>query len=121
MAEPELNEMLAKESDRRVPAVKKGLSKLAKASEPNSAKVEEMRVEVHGLKGAAMVIGQNQLGRLAERAEQLLTARAKEGTIDADLAARLSAAMDAFQEGSKAAADGDPEPPSVSDALVALA
>ncbi len=112
--------MLAKEADRRVPAVKKGLRKLAKASKPDPDKVEELRVEVHGLKGAALVIGEDHLGRLAERAERLLAARTDDGTIDAALAARLSEAMDAFREGSQAAADGEPEPDSVPESLVAL-
>ena len=66
------------------------------------------------------MIGQQQLGRLAERAEQLLAARTAEGTIDPDLADRLGEAMDAFQAGARAAADGEPEPPAVAEALVAL-
>jgi chemotaxis protein histidine kinase CheA len=116
----ELHEMLAAEADRRVPPMQKSLRKLAKATKPDPDAVEELRVEVHGLKGAALVIGQDHLGRLAERAEQLLAARAGEGTIDPELAGRLGGAMDAFREGARAAAEGESEPSSVPDALVAL-
>ena len=112
--------MLAAEADRRVPPLQKSLKKLAKGSNPDSEAIEELRVEVHGLKGAALVIGEQRLGRLAERAEQLLSASEKEGTLDAELAGKLSDSMDAFQAGARAAAKGDPEPPSVADALVAL-
>ena len=94
--------------------------KAAKSGKPDPEKVEEMRIEVHGLKGAALVIGQDHLGRLAERAEQLIAARASEGTIDPELANKLVEAMEAFQAGAEAAAKGEPEPQSVPDALVAL-
>jgi chemotaxis protein histidine kinase CheA len=120
MADDELLGMLATEADRRVPPMQKSLKKLATGSETHPDAIEELRVEVHGLKGAALVIGQDHLGRLAERAEQLLAARAKEGTIDAELAGKLADAMDAFRAGARAAANGDPEPGSVPDALVAL-
>ena len=78
--------MLAAEANRRVPPMKKSLKKLAKGSKPDPDAVEELRVEVHGLRGAALVIG----------------------------------VMDAFQAGAEAAAAGEPEPPSVAEALVAL-
>jgi len=112
--------MLAKEADRRVPAVTKALKKLEHSHEPDPSAIEAMRVEVHGLKGAAMVIGEAHLGRLAERAEKLLAARIEPGTIDAGLNGRLTAAVVAFHEGAHAAADGQPEPPSVAQALGAL-
>jgi chemotaxis protein histidine kinase CheA len=118
--EPELLEMLATEAQRRVPPAKKSLKKLAKAGTPDPEGIEELRVEVHGLKGAALVIGQDHLGRLAERAEQLLVAAAKDGTVEPELATKLSDAMDAFQAGAEAAAKGEPEPVSVPDSLVAL-
>jgi chemotaxis protein histidine kinase CheA len=120
VADDELLGMLAAEADRRVPPMQKSLKQLAKGSGPDPEAIEELRVEVHGLKGAALVIGQDHLGRLAERAEQLLAARADEGTMEAELAGKLSSAMDAFQAGAQAAARGEPEPASVPDALVAL-
>ena len=85
--------MLAAEADRRVPPLQKSLEKLAKGSKPDAEAIEELRVEVHGLKGAALVIGEQRLGRLAERAEQLLSASEKEGTLDAELAGKLSDSM----------------------------
>ena len=112
--------MLAKEAERRVPPLKKKLATLGQSHVPDPDAVEEARVEVHGLKGAALVVGQQQLGRLAERTEQLLAARTAEGTIDPDLAGRLGEAMDAFEAGAGAAARGEPEPPAVAEALVAL-
>ena len=112
--------MLAAEADRRVPPMQKSLKKLAKGTKPAPGAIEELRVEVHGLKGAALVIGQQRLGRLAEGAEQVLSASEREGTLDAGLAGKLLDSMDAFQAGARAAAKGDPEPPSVADALVAL-
>lgn len=111
--------MLAAEANRRVPPMKQSLNKLAKGSKPDPDAVEELRVEVHGLKGAALVIGEQRLGRLAERAEQLLGA-ATDGALDLELAAPLTEAMDAFQAGAEAAAAGKPEPRSVAEALVAL-
>lgn len=112
--------MLAAESRRRVPAIQQSLKKLSRASSPDSDAVEEMRVEVHGLKGAALVIGQHRLGQLADRAEQLLAANAAEGGIDLELAAQLTDVLDAFKAGADAAAAGEPEPPSVAEALVAV-
>ena len=112
--------MLAKEAERRVPPLRKKLATLGQSRVPDPDAVEEARVEVHGLKGAALVIGQQQLGRLAERTEQLLASRTAEGTIDPDLADRLGEGMDAFQAGARAAADGEPEPPAVAEALEAL-
>ena len=66
------------------------------------------------------MIGQQRLGRLAERAEQLLAANAVGGGIALELAAPLTDVLDAFQAGADAAAAGEPEPPSVAEALVAL-
>ena len=120
MGGDELLEMLAAEANRRVPPMKKSLTKLAKGSKPDPDAIEELRVEVHGLKGAALVIGQDHLGHLADRTEQLIVARTKEGTIDPDLAAKLAGAMEAFRAGAEAAAAGEPEPASVRDSLVAL-
>jgi chemotaxis protein histidine kinase CheA len=120
VGDEELLEMLAAEANRRVPPMKKSLKKLAKGSEPDPDAVEEIRVEVHGLKGAALVLGEQRLGQLAERAEQLLAANTADGALDPEFAAPLTEAMDAFQAGADAAAAGEPEPPSVAEALVAL-
>lgn len=116
----ELLNMLATESDRRLPAIRDALDRLAAAAEPDRDAVEALRVDVHGLKGAALVIGQQHLGDLARRAEDAVAARLGAGTIDGDLAARLRDAMDAFGEGAHAAAEGRDEPPSVAAAEAAL-
>lgn len=120
MADENLAEMLAAEAGRRVPAVKDRLQQLAGAEEPDPAMIEEARIEVHGLRGAALVTTQESLGELAARAEQLLTSAVEAGKLDDDLAVRLAAAMDAYREGARAAAAGDPEPPSVPESLAAL-
>ena len=116
----ELLEMLAAEADRRLGPIRDALDRLAAASEPDRDAVEALRVEVHGLKGAALVIGQAHLGALARRAEDAIAARLGAGTIDGDLAGKLSDAMDAFGEGARAAADGRDEPKSVAAAEAAL-
>ena len=95
--------------------MKKILKELAKGSGPDPDVVEELRVEVHGLKGAALVTGEQRFGRLAERAEQLLAANAVGGALAPELAAPLTE-VDAFQAGADAAAAGEPEPPSVAEA-----
>src|SRR5262245_36578139 len=108
--------MLAREADRRVPEVTKGLEELEGSSAPDPDAIEELRVEIHGLKGAAMVIGEERLGLLAASTEELLAARTRSGTIDAGLNSRLTAAVEAFHDGARAAAAGEPEPASVAQA-----
>jgi chemotaxis protein histidine kinase CheA len=120
VGDTELLEMLAQETDRRVPGINNGLQRLAESSDPDPPGVEGLRVEVHGLKGAAMVIGQVRLADLAKRAEKALADRADQGTIDPDLAGRLTAAVEAFQAGTHAAANNHPEPASVAESLAAL-
>jgi chemotaxis protein histidine kinase CheA len=116
----ELLQMLAAEADRRVPPFREGLKRIAGATEPDREAVEALRVEIHGLKGAALVIGQSHLGALARRAEDAIAARLGAGTIGDKLAKQLSDAADAFGEGARAAAEGKPEPPSVAKAEAAL-
>jgi chemotaxis protein histidine kinase CheA len=116
----ELLQMLAAEADRRVPPFRAGLERIAGASEPDRDAVEALRVEIHGLKGAALVIGQDQLGALARRAEDAIAARLGAGTIGEDLAKQLGDAADAFGEGARAAAAGELPPPSVAAARAAL-
>ena len=116
----ELLQMLAAEADRRVPPFRKGLGRIAGASEPDRDAVEALRVEIHGLKGAALVIGQEHLGALARRAEDAIAARLGAGTIGEDLAKQLGDAAEAFGKGAHAAAEGKPEPPSVAKAEAAL-
>jgi chemotaxis protein histidine kinase CheA len=116
----ELLQMLAAEADRRVPPFREGLERIAGAPEPDRDAVEALRVEIHGLKGAALVIGQDHLGALARRAEDAIAARLGAGTIGEDLAQKLGDAADAFGEGARAAAAGEPPPPSVAAARAAL-
>jgi chemotaxis protein histidine kinase CheA len=116
----ELLQMLAAEADRRVPPFREGLDRIAGASEPDRDAVEALRVEIHGLKGAALVIGQDHLGALARKAEDAIAARLGAGTVGEELAQQLSDAAEAFGEGARAAADGKPEPASVAKAQAAL-
>ena len=77
-------------------------------------------MEAHGLKGAAMVVGQSRLGELAEQMEIAIVQCTAAGTIEPGLAAEITAAAEAFQEGVKAAAKGKSEPKSVGQSLAAL-
>jgi chemotaxis protein histidine kinase CheA len=120
MAQTELLDMLSAETDRRSAAITKGLEELSKSGDQDSDAVESLRVEAHGLKGAALVVGQQRLAELAMRMEELLTMRIGPGTIDGDLAAKLVPAAAALQEGARAAASGDEEPASVAAALDSL-
>jgi chemotaxis protein histidine kinase CheA len=120
-SQTELLDMLATETDRRSAAIIEGVEALAKAGESDPDRVESLRVEAHGLKGAALVVGQSRLAELALRIETILTTRLAHGTIDMDLAAKLVPATSALREGAQAAADGSKEPPSVGKALDSLA
>lgn len=121
MAETDLLQMLAAETDRRATAIIEGVEELAGTGRADPQRVEAMRVEAHGLKGAAMVVGQKRLGELALRLETVLADRTDSGRIDPKLAARIIAGVSSLDEGAKAAAEGSPEPPSVRDSLERLA
>jgi chemotaxis protein histidine kinase CheA len=112
--------MLAAEADRRTPAIIDGVEALAASGEKDSARIEELRVEAHGLKGAALVVGQNRLADLARKIEQFLADSVDSGRIKPGPAATVVAAASAFTEGAEAAAEGVGEPSSVGDSLDAL-
>jgi chemotaxis protein histidine kinase CheA len=121
MVENDLLDMLASETDRRAGVIIEGVEKLAGSGESDSAGVEALREEAHGLKGAAMVVGQARLGELAERLERFFVAHKSSGRIDPKEAAVAIAAVSSLDEGAKAAAEGSPEPPSVAQSLQRLA
>jgi chemotaxis protein histidine kinase CheA len=121
MAETDLLDMLASETDRRAEKIIEGVEKLAGSGESDSARVEELRVEAHGLKGAAMVVGQSRLGELAEQLERFFANHTDSGRIDPKEAAIAVAAVSSLDEAAKAVAEGGPEPPSVADSLRRLA
>jgi chemotaxis protein histidine kinase CheA len=121
MVDTDLLDMLASETDRRADTIIEGVEKLAGSGEPDSARVEELRVEAHGLKGAAMVVGQSRLGELAEQLERFFADRTDSGRIDPKEAAIAVAAVSSLDEAAKAVAEGGPEPPSVADSLRRLA
>jgi chemotaxis protein histidine kinase CheA len=120
MVESEILDMLATEADCRVPTIVKGLRDLAASGEKDPERIEELRVDAHGLKGAAMVVGQSRLAELGERVEIALLQRIGPGTIQPTLATRMVAAITAFRDGAKAAAEERAEPPSVDAALSEL-
>ena len=76
---------------------------------------------MHGLKGAALVVGQPRLAELGEKLEIALVQRQGPGTIDPELAATLTAGVEALRDGARAVAAGEDEPPAVGDAIEALA
>jgi len=117
----DLLQMLATETDRRAPAMVEGIAALANADEADPEAVEAIRIEAHGLKGAAMVVGQPRLAELGEKLEIALVRRQDPGTIDGPLAAVLTAGVEALRQGARAVATGDEEPPSLAEALDALA
>jgi chemotaxis protein histidine kinase CheA len=120
MGDPELLSMLAAEAARRGPAIIGGVEQLATSGQKDSARIEELRVEAHGLKGAALVVGQERLADLARLIEQFLVGCVESGRINPASAAPVVAATSAFTEGAQAAAEGVGEPSSVGDSLDAL-
>jgi chemotaxis protein histidine kinase CheA len=112
--------MLAAEADRRCPAIISGIEALASSGEKNSDRLEELRVEAHGLKGAALVVDQERLADLARRIETFLAKCIEAGQIKPGSAATVVAAASAFNEGAQAAAEGVGEPKSVRESLSAL-
>jgi chemotaxis protein histidine kinase CheA len=120
MADTELLRMLAAEAERRGPTIISGIEQLATSGDKDSDRIEELRVEAHGLKGAALVVGQDRLADLARLIEQYLAACVEGGQIDTSSAAAVITATSAFTEGAEAAAEGVGEPSSVRDSLSAL-
>jgi chemotaxis protein histidine kinase CheA len=112
--------MLASEADRRGPTIISGIEELATSGEKNSDRVEQLRIEAHGLKGAAMVVGQDRLAELARAIEQFLAEAVDSGSIKPASAATIVAAASAFNEGAHAAAEGVGEPSSVGESLEVL-
>ena len=112
--------MLAAEAERRTPSLIAGIDDLASSGERDPDRVEALRVEAHGLKGAALVVGQPRLGDLARALESALKERSPEGRIDSSDAPRLTDAARAFRDGTEAAANGEAEPAGVGEALAAL-
>jgi len=120
MEDHELLRMLAAEAERRSPMIIGGIEGLAGSGESDPAKIEELRVEAHGLKGAALVVGQERLADLAKLIEQFLKDCVETGSINPAGAATVITATSAFTEGAQAAAEGVGEPSSVADSLDAL-
>ncbi len=111
--------MLASETSRRSETLIAGVQELS-ASGPDPAKVEQLRVDAHGIKGAAMVVGQERLAELARLIEDALAARAESGEIESALATDIVGAVNALHEGTTAAASGAEEPPAVAESLKVL-
>ena len=112
--------MLAAEADRRCPAIITGVEALASSGDKDPDRIEQLRVEAHGLKGAALVVDQERLANLARRIEDFLVNSIDAGRIKPASAATVVAAASAFNEGAQAAAEGVGEPKSVRDSLSAL-
>jgi chemotaxis protein histidine kinase CheA len=113
--------MLAAEAERRSPEIIGGVEKLAASGERDPDRIEALRVEAHGLKGAASVVEQDRLADLAKRMETFLAGAVESGRIAPGDAAKIIAAASAFSEGAQAAAEGVAEPSSVGESLQALA
>jgi chemotaxis protein histidine kinase CheA len=120
VGDPELLSMLAAEAERRTPTIITGIEALAASGEKDSARIEELRVEAHGLKGAALVVGQDRLADLARKIELYLADSVDSGRISPAAAATVVAATSAFTEGAQAAAEDVAEPSSVSESLEAF-
>lgn len=116
----DLLEMLSAETERRVPQMIEAIDALAASDEPDPDRVEAVRVEAHGLKGAALVVGQPRLAELGEKLEIALVQRQAQGTLDASLGTALKTGAEALRDGARAAAAGEPEPAAVGEALAAL-
>ena len=120
MADAELLTMLATEAERRSPTIISGIEQLATSGDKDSARIEQLRVEAHGLKGAALVVGQDRLADLARLIEEFLARCVESGEVNPAAAASVVTATSAFTEGAQAAAEGVREPSSVADSLSAL-
>jgi chemotaxis protein histidine kinase CheA len=120
MEDPELLTMLAAEAERRGPTIIGGIEELAGSGDKDPDRIEALRVEVHGLKGAALVVGQERLADLARLIEDNLAGCIDTGRINPGNAAAVITATSAFTEGAQAAAEGVREPSSVRDSLAAL-
>src|SRR3954453_9206435 len=121
MEDTDLLSMLAAEAGRRTPPIIDGVEGLAASNEKDPDRVEELRIEAHGLKGAALVVGQDRLADLAKEMEQFLAGCVDTGRLQPGAAAALIAGASAFNEGAQAAAEGVSEPSSVGESLAALA
>jgi chemotaxis protein histidine kinase CheA len=120
MGDSELLSMLASEADRRTPTIIAGIEALATSGEKDPKRIEQLRVEAHGLKGAAGVVGQERLFELGRKMEEFLAECKHSGRIKPAPAATVIAAASAFNEGAHAAAEGVGEPSSVQESLEAL-
>lgn len=120
MGESELLDMLAKETDRRTSTICDGVDRLAKSGDADSKQVESLRVEVHGIKGAALMVGQHRLAKIGTWVEDTLAERIDSGIIEEDLGERIVDYVKAIQDGAHAAAEGKDEPSSVGNALDAI-
>ncbi len=112
--------MLAAEAERRSPTIIAGVENLAGSGESDPGRIEALRVEAHGLKGAALVVGQERLADLAKGIEEFLRGCLESGEINPAAAAAVITATSAFTEGAQAAAEGVGEPSSVADSLETL-
>jgi chemotaxis protein histidine kinase CheA len=121
VADSELLNMLAAEAQRRSPEIIAGVEELVASGDKDPDRIEELRVEAHGLKGAALVVEQNRLADLAKRMETFLAGAVESGRIAPSDAAKLIAAASAFSEGAQAAAEGVAEPSSIGESLRVLA
>jgi chemotaxis protein histidine kinase CheA len=120
VTDSELLNMLAAEAERRSPGIIGGVEELAASGAKDPDRIEALRVEAHGLKGAALVVEQERLADLAKRMEDFLAGAVKSGRIAPGDAAKLIAAASAFSEGAQAAAEGVAEPSSVGESIGAL-
>jgi len=121
MSDADLLEMLAAETERRSGPVIEGIRAVATAEHPDPKAVEGLRIEVHGMKGAAAVVGQPRIAELGARIEEILVDRSDGGRIEPPLAERLVDGVLAMDESARAAAAGKPEPPVLATALERLA
>jgi chemotaxis protein histidine kinase CheA len=117
MGESELLDMLAAETDRRTDTICEGVKQLSSSGEADSKKVEALRVEVHGIKGASMMVGQHRLAQVGAWVEDTLADLIDSGVIDKKLGSRIVDCVKAIQDGAHAAAKGEDEPSSVGKAL----
>ena len=117
MGETELLDMLAAETDRRTSTICDGVKALSKSGDADSKQVESLRVEVHGIKGAALMVGQHRLAKIGAWVEDTLADHIDSGEIDKQLGKTIIDYVEAIQEGAHAAAAGKDEPSSVGKAL----
>jgi chemotaxis protein histidine kinase CheA len=116
-ADADLLKSFAREARGRTEAIVEAMRSVEDGSSPALDTLESLRREAHTLKGTAAILDLARLSELAGSMEAAIRAAAAAREIEPDVATWLERAAIAFREGVEAAADSDPEPAAVGEAI----